>query len=227
MRLLVKKATIKDDSCFMINLPPIIIDANLICSSYNALMNHLNLFDMIAPFYAWFYTYQRKSYQKSVDQLINHINLQNLNAIDLGCGTGALTAELAKYMTIKGIDGSLNMIKEAKRLNPKLDFECITFGHVLPFQDQSTDIVFSSFVLHGLKSPKRIELLNEMKRISTSYVIILDYHEGRNPMISLVEWIEHGDYFHFMKHFKSETEQVFRHIEILKLNKHTAFYIMH
>ncbi|MEI7667861.1 MAG: class I SAM-dependent methyltransferase [Erysipelotrichaceae bacterium] len=190
-------------------------------------MSHLTLFDLIAPFYAWFYNYQRKSYQKAVDLLSKHIELKNLSAIDLGCGTGALTAELSKYMSIKGIDGSANMIKEAKRLNPNLDFDSIEFKHELPFLNQSTDIVFSSFVLHGLKSPKRLELLKEMKRIATSYVIILDYHEGRNPMISLVEWIEHGDYFHFMKHFKEETEQVFKHIEILKINQHTAFYIMH
>lgn len=189
-------------------------------------MKHLELFDLIAPFYAWFYSYQRKGYRTSLDLLFKQ-DLKGTSALDVGCGTGALSIELSTYLKVKAVDGSSKMIKEAHRLNPQLDLEWIDVNHGLPFPDKSFDYVFSSFVLHGLSSSQRISLLREMKRVSLKDVIILDYHKGRHPFISLVEWIEHGDYFHFMDHFDEEILKVFDHKEILRINKHTAFYILH
>jgi len=188
-------------------------------------MKHLQLFDLIAPFYALFYSYQRKGYRKSLDLLFKQ-DLKGSSALDVGCGTGALSTELSTVLKVKAVDGSPKMIKEAHRLNPHLDLELIDVNHGLPFKDNAYDYVFSSFVLHGLSSLQRTSLLREMKRVSLKGVIILDYHKGRHPVISLVEWIEHGDYFHFMDHFDEEILEVFDHKEILRINKHTAFYIL-
>lgn len=193
--------------------------------SYNLPMKHLQLFDLIAPFYALFYSYQRKGYRKSLDLLFKQ-DLKGSSALDVGCGTGALSTELSTVLKVKAVDGSPKMIKEAHRLNPHLDLELIDVNHGLPFKDNAYDYVFSSFVLHGLSSLQRTSLLREMKRVSLKGVIILDYHKGRHPVISLVEWIEHGDYFHFMDHFDEEILEVFDHKEILRINKHTAFYIL-
>ena len=189
-------------------------------------MKHIDLFDLIAPAYALFYKHQRKGYQRSIDILFKQENYEHMQGIDVGCGTGALTAELAQHMSIKGVDGSSKMIKEAKKLNPKLNFEVINFDQGLPFTDQSTQLVFSSFVLHGISSQQRLSLLKEMKRIATEAVIIIDYHQGYHPLISLIEWVEHGDYFNFMKHFEYEYNQIFEHVKIIKVNKQTALYIL-
>jgi ubiquinone/menaquinone biosynthesis C-methylase UbiE len=188
-------------------------------------MKHIELFDLIAPAYAWFFSYQRKGYRQSLDVLFKQ-GLNGSTALDVGCGTGALSTELSSYLLVKAVDGSSKMIKEAHRLNPQLDLVWIDVSHGLPFRDNEFDYVFSSFVLHGLSSSQRLALLKEMKRVSLKSVIILDYHKGRHPFISLVEWIEHGDYFHFMDHFDEEILDVFDHKEILKINKHTAFYIL-
>ncbi len=189
-------------------------------------MKHLDLFEWIAPFYAWFYTYQRKGYQKSLERLIQHLDFQALSALDVGCGTGALTHELSHYFNVSGVDGSTKMIQQAKRLNPALDFKVINFNQGLPYLDHSIDLIFSSFVLHGINSDQRLNLLKEMKRVSAHAIIIIDYHEGRHPFISLVEWIEHGDYFNFMDHFKEELENQFESVQILKINNASAFYIL-
>ncbi len=189
-------------------------------------MKHIDLFDLIAPAYALFYQHQRKGYRRAIDILFSQEKFEHMQGIDVGCGTGALTAELAAHMSIKGVDGSIKMIKEAKKLNPKLDFEVINFDQGLPFSDQCTQLVFSSFVLHGISSSQRLALLKEMKRITSDAVIILDYHEGYHPLISLIEWVEHGDYFHFMKHFQNEYTRVFQQAKIIKVNKHTALYIL-
>jgi len=189
-------------------------------------MKHIDLFDLIAPAYALFYKHQRKGYRRSVDILFSHENYTGFKGIDVGCGTGALTAELASHLSIKGVDGSEKMIHEAKKLNPTLDFEVINFDQGLPFADHSTQLVFSSFVLHGISAQQRLSLLKEMKRIASDAVIILDYHKGYHPLISLIEWAEHGDYFNFMKYFEHEYPQIFEHAKIIKINDHTALYIL-
>ncbi len=193
--------------------------------SYNFPMKHIELFDLIAPFYAMFFNYQRKGYKKSLDTLFK-LDLKGSSALDVGCGTGALSTELSPHLNVKAVDGSSKMIKEAHRLNPQLDLELIDVNQGLPYKEKSYDYVFSSFVLHGLSSFQRLSLLREMKRVSLKGVIILDYHKGRHPLISLVEWIEHGDYFHFMDHFEEEILEIFDHKEILRINTHTAFYIL-
>ena len=189
-------------------------------------MKHLDLFDLIAPFYAWFYAYQRKGYKTTLKALFDALDFKPASALDVGCGTGALTSELALRLKATGLDGSPNMIAQAKRLAPSLNFIHQDVAHGLPFEDRSFDLAMSSFVLHGLSELQRIELLREMKRVSRQAVVIIDYHEGRHPLISLVEWIEHGDYFRFMDHFKDEIPLVFDHIEILKTNANTGIYIL-
>jgi ubiquinone/menaquinone biosynthesis C-methylase UbiE len=48
---------------------------------------------------------------------------RNRQVIDVGCGTGATTALLAdRGVEVRGIDLSSNMIAQARRLNPDLEF---------------------------------------------------------------------------------------------------------
>ena len=189
-------------------------------------MKHIDLFDRIAPLYALFYSYQRKGYQKSLDLLFKSQDFQFESALDVGCGTGALTAELSNQLKVVGLDGSKSMIRQAQRLSPSLTFIQQDVSQGLPYEDHSFDLVISAFVLHGLSELQRLNLLKEMKRVSSKAVILIDYHEGRHPLISLVEWIEHGDYFRFMDHFKDEIPLVFDQVMILKTNANAAFYIL-
>lgn len=189
-------------------------------------MKHLALFDLIAPLYALFYSHQRKGYQNAVTLLNNQLELSGCRVLDVGCGTGALTRVLSQKTTVIGIDGSPKMIYEARKLNPGLHFETMDVRHGLPYPDAAFEVAISSFVLHGLSELQRLSLLREMKRVSSKTVVILDYHQGRHPLISLIEWIEHGDYFHFMNHFKEEIPLVFDLVKILPINKNTAFYLL-
>jgi trans-aconitate 2-methyltransferase len=74
--------------------------------------------------------------------------------LDLGCGTGHLTARIAEAgAEVVGIDSSPEMIDEAKRLYPGLSFgvaDARDFGFDEPF-----DAVFSNAVLHWVKPPER------------------------------------------------------------------------
>jgi len=74
--------------------------------------------------------------------------------LDLGCGTGHLTAKIAATgAKVVGIDRSLEMIQQAREQYPSLQFEVmdareITFSE--PF-----DAVFSNATLHWVTEPER------------------------------------------------------------------------
>jgi trans-aconitate 2-methyltransferase len=75
--------------------------------------------------------------------------------LDLGCGTGHLTAQIASTgASVLGIDSSPAMIEQARREYPHLLFEIADareFNAAAPF-----DAVFSNAVLHWITEPKRV-----------------------------------------------------------------------
>lgn len=69
--------------------------------------------------------------------------------LDLGCGTGVLTAELAQLGDyVLGIDGSAEMLQKAKQTYPGLDFEVMN-ALEMPYLQQ-WDLVFSNAVFHWI-----------------------------------------------------------------------------
>jgi trans-aconitate 2-methyltransferase len=74
--------------------------------------------------------------------------------LDLGCGTGQLTQEIAKRGAIAiGIDKAPTMISQAQKNYPNLQFEVAdaTNFHV----EEPFDAVFSNATLHWIKEPER------------------------------------------------------------------------
>lgn len=73
--------------------------------------------------------------------------------LDVGCGTGQLTEAIARRGAgVIGIDSSRNMIDEARRNNPQLDFrleDATNFS-----LDQPVDAVFSNAALHWIRPPR-------------------------------------------------------------------------
>jgi trans-aconitate 2-methyltransferase len=75
--------------------------------------------------------------------------------LDVGCGTGHLTAQLtAAGADVVGIDHSPAMIEQARANYPQLRFDVAdarAFAYPEPF-----DAVFSNAVLHWIKEPERV-----------------------------------------------------------------------
>jgi len=70
--------------------------------------------------------------------------------LDLGCGTGHLTNQIAEVgAEVVGMDISQSMIEEARRLYPRIRFE-IADGVDFHF-DQPFDAVFSNAAIHWMK----------------------------------------------------------------------------
>ncbi|MHB8714174.1 MAG: class I SAM-dependent methyltransferase [Trichloromonadaceae bacterium] len=182
---------------------------------------HSNLFDTIAEPYAWFYNFQCKHYK----HVIKAMALKpNSKILDLGAGTGAMASLLNDDHDILAVDGSKAMVKVMKRLNPNMKVEHLDITQTLPYANKQFDVVLTSFVLHGLKAKDRLHVLSEMKRVA-DVVIVYDYYGKRHFFTDIVEFIEQGDYFNFMKQFKGEFRCFFPEHVIIPINSGSALYI--
>jgi trans-aconitate methyltransferase len=75
--------------------------------------------------------------------------------LDLGCGTGHLTAQLAAAgAEVVGIDSSAEMIKQARDSYPALRFELADARNFAG--DEAFDAVFSNAALHWIREPEQV-----------------------------------------------------------------------
>ena len=75
--------------------------------------------------------------------------------LDLGCGTGTLTSEIAAHgADVLGIDRSAEMIGEASKKFPQLQFE-VCDARALPFSGEF-DAVFSNAALHWVPEAEKV-----------------------------------------------------------------------
>jgi len=107
-------------------------------------------------------SYRHKLYEK--------VDLQNKQKIlDVGCGTGAVTADIAQLAIgdVTGIDNDSEKLENAKRVLSNLTNVKVMKGDVLdlPFEDESFDLVVFNIVLVYIKDQQRA--VNEMARVTT------------------------------------------------------------
>ena len=75
--------------------------------------------------------------------------------LDLGCGTGHLTAQIAESgARVTGVDLSAEMVVAARSAYPNLKFE-VSDARELSFRDEF-DAVFSNAALHWIHEPERV-----------------------------------------------------------------------
>lgn len=188
-----------------------------------------NLFDKIAPIYGLFYNRQVKYYREVLDKVKKDIDLTKYNSIlDIGCGTGALCELLyEKGLDTTGVDSSSGMLNQAKKILHGKDIKLIHINpdDNLPFEDKSFDIVIASYVAHGLKAEEREKLYLEMKRLGKELVIFHDYNQSRAILTTIVEWMENGDYFNFIKVAKEEMKRYFKEVNVIDVSTRAAWYI--
>ena len=75
--------------------------------------------------------------------------------LDLGCGTGHLTAQIAESgALVTGVDRSAEMVAAARSAYPNLKFE-VADARNLNFREEF-DAVFSNATLHWIHEPERV-----------------------------------------------------------------------
>lgn len=194
------------------------------------------LFNSIAPIYGLFYNSQKKRFLEVIDGVNKELNLKEFKTIiDVGCGTGALCSALNEIgMKVTGIDPAEKMLRIARKKheNTTVSFACANVLERLPFEDKLFDISIASYVAHGMKQKDRKRMYAEMSRVTKSQVIIYDYNENRALSTSIIEWLERGDYFNFiknaeteMKNCASELKECFSQVKVVNVDVRAAWYI--
>lgn len=189
----------------------------------------MTVFRTISPIYGLFYRYQKRNFRKVLDAADEAMDFRRYNSVvDVGCGTGALASVLhSDGFLVTGIDVEPAMLRigAAKPENQAICFrrESILEGLRLP--DKSSDIALASFVAHGLSAPERQVMYAEMNRVASEYVILHDYNQRRSWFVDFIEWLEGGDYFHFIEHVRDELEQFFGSVQVLPMGVRSHWYI--
>lgn len=194
------------------------------------------LFNLIAPVYGLFYEAQKTRFAEVIEGVENKLDLSSYETIiDIGCGTGALCSVLNKKgLTVTGIDPAGTMLEIARKKQENKDISFIQADALegLPFKDNSFDIAIASYVAHGLVANERKLMYAEMSRITNEWVIIYDYNDNRSLLITIVEWLEGGDYFHFIRNAEpemrdclKEMKSCFSNVEVINVDSRAAWYI--
>jgi len=191
--------------------------------------NYPYVFQLIAPIYGWFYGYQKRSFLRSIAIMEEAGILSGVSSIlDIGCGTGALSCALSeKGYSVTGIDPVVGMIRIARKKAKQQSINYLV-GNVLDglnMEDNLYEIAVASYVAHGLTKPNRLIMYEEMKRVARDKVFFIEYNQKRNGFISFVEWLEGGDYFHYIKEVNEELAEYFDSVEVIPLSKYGALYI--
>jgi len=194
------------------------------------------LFNSIAPVYGLFYNVQKKRFTEVIEGVENELDLSSFKTIiDIGCGTGALCSVLnGKGLSVTGIDPANKMLEIArnKQKNKEINFIQADVLEGLPFEDNSFDIAIASYVAHGLKTEERKRMYVEMSRVTEEWVVIYDYNDKRSLLITIIEWLEGGDYFHFIRNAEpemrdcvSEMKSCFSEVKVINVDTRAAWYI--
>ncbi len=185
------------------------------------------VFNLIAPVYSLIDKGSEAEFNKMAALLNDHFPLAGKSILDVGCGTGSWIRALGNFKPAKmvGTDFSLKMLQQAQKKHPEIEFIHQSGENLSAFQDNSFDIVTASFVLHGMKTPKRTKVLSEMKRIAREKVVIHDFYTNQHWIIRLLEFLERSDYVHFKQHFKEELGQQFVNTQIIPADNGNALYV--
>lgn len=187
------------------------------------------IFNLIMPVYALLFHLQVKKYGRIVEKAAGMIDLSQYQSfLDVGCGNGALCFVLRKRGNrVAGVDYLPSMAAIARR-NLKGTGVQITRANILarlPFEDKSFDAAIASYVLHGMHPAERQKVYAEMSRVAGRAVIFYDYNAKKAVFTSIVELLEGGDYFSFIKTAKTELEGYFKTVEVLDVDKRAAWYV--
>lgn len=115
--------------------------------------------------------------------------------LDLGCGTGHLTAQIAETgATVVGIDHSADMIDAAKSAYPDIEFHCMD-ATGFSFSEQF-DAIFSNAVLHWVQPPEDVikRIVDALKPDGRFVAEFGGHHNVEQVVDALVAELEHRGY---------------------------------
>lgn len=120
-------------------------------------------------------------------QLADYADVESgQRVLDVGCGPGALTAELVERLgpeNAHAVDPSESFVEAARRRHPGVDVERAPAEN-LPFADETFDAALAQLVVHFMEEPVRG--LTEMARVTRAGGVVSacvwDHAGDRSPL---------------------------------------------
>jgi SAM-dependent methyltransferase len=151
-----------------------------------------NSYNRVAEEYAkqFYDELDRKPFdRKMLDWLIEKVD--GLGTIcDLGCGSG----QIANYLhghgaKVCGIDLSSEMVRQAQRLNPNIDFQQGDMVSLIDVADNSFGGIAAFYSIIHIPRSSAADALREFKRILyPKGILLLTFHIGQQT-VHLEEWL--------------------------------------
>ena len=120
-----------------------------------------------------------------------------LQVLDVGCGPGALTAELVRRVgagSVTAVDPSKPFVAAARERNPGVEVQLAAAEH-LPFADGAFDATVAQLVVHFMSDP--VAGLREMARVTRAGGILAacvwDHAGGQGPLSPFWEAVHQVD----------------------------------
>jgi SAM-dependent methyltransferase len=118
-------------------------------------------------------------------------------ALDVGCGPGALTVELAARLgavNVAAIDPAEAFVEAARERNPAVDVRRAP-AETIPFADDAFDFALAQLVVHFMTDA--VAGLSEMARVTRSGGVVAacvwDFHGGTSPLAQFWAALEEFD----------------------------------
>jgi SAM-dependent methyltransferase len=112
--------------------------------------------------------------------------VSGLRVVDVGCGPGALTAELVTRLgadAVSAVDPSESFVAAARERHPGVGVQQAA-AEELPFEDQAFDAALAQLVVHFMADP--VVGLREMARVTRTDGVVAacvwDHAGGRGPL---------------------------------------------
>jgi ubiquinone/menaquinone biosynthesis C-methylase UbiE len=110
-----------------------------------------------------------------------------MKVLDVGCGPGSLTIDIAKHIQpgghVTGVENVPDPLQEARKLAEEegvdVTFEVADAMH-LPYADDEFDLVFAHQVLQHVAQP--VEMLKEMRRVARTGNGVVACRESTVPV---------------------------------------------
>lgn len=135
----------------------------------DAYLQHRNRFGLLAKDYGK----HRRGYPDSVYAAIReHLPTREIDALDVGCGTGIVTYEFATFCrNVTGADKEEEMIAEAKLHAPSNCHFLVSPAETLPFPNGSFDLITVAQAFHWFDHEKTLTEFHRVIR-SDSLIVI-------------------------------------------------------
>ncbi len=185
------------------------------------------IFNFIAPIYGKIVKQIEENYQSSIQTVARHIDIAGKTVLDVGSGTGAWGKLFLDHgaKEVTGVDFAEKMVDVASKTYPDINFFRCNAEELSKIPDKSYDIVTASYVLHGVKAPKRKRILEQMRRVAREYIVIHDFAGKVRLFVQILEALERSDFRNFRKNFCREMEAVCGNCQVHLTAINSGIYI--